>query len=75
VSDKVTIKIPRPLYNRIQEIVSGTGFNSVTEFVVYVMRDLASVDTRHKGEAEGDSLTREEVELIRTRLRNLGYLD
>ncbi len=39
---KVTIKIPGALYNRISEIVVGSGFNSVTDFVVYVLRDLVS---------------------------------
>ena len=39
---KVTIKIPGPLYNRIAKIVAGSGFNSVTDFIVYVLRDLVS---------------------------------
>jgi hypothetical protein len=40
--DKVTIKIPRELYGRLVGMIKGTGFGSVTEFVVYVMRDLAA---------------------------------
>jgi len=39
---KVTIKIPRPLYTRIQELIEGSGFNSATDFIVYVLRDLVS---------------------------------
>jgi len=35
--NKVTIKIPRLLYNQIKKIVEGSGFNSVTEFIVYVL--------------------------------------
>lgn len=73
---KVTIKIPGPLYNRISKIVAGSGFNSVTDFIVYVLRDLVS--TREKtSEAEkiGDSsLSKEEIEAIRKRLKSLGYL-
>jgi hypothetical protein len=38
----VTLKIPRPLYERLQQLVEGTGFRSVTEFSVYVLRDLAA---------------------------------
>ena len=73
---KVTIKIPRNLYNRLSEIVTGTGFNSVTDFVVYVLRDLASTGTGatwDRGEDLG-KLSRDEVEAIRKRLRSLGYL-
>ena len=41
-SGDVTLKIPRPLYERLQQVIEGTGFHSVTEFCVYVLRDLAS---------------------------------
>jgi len=67
---KVTIKIPRPLYNTLRGILEGTGFDSVTDFVVYVLRDLAS-----SGKVRVDSeLSREEVDLVRKRLKSLGYL-
>ena len=39
---KVTIKIPRALYNRIKSIIEDSGFDSVTDFVVYVLRDFAA---------------------------------
>jgi len=68
--DKVTIKIPRNLYNRLSEIVQGSGFNSVTDFIVYVLRDLVS----YKGILEGEGLSKTEIELIRQRLKSLGYL-
>ncbi|MGB2907118.1 MAG: hypothetical protein WBB73_08450 [Candidatus Aminicenantaceae bacterium] len=73
---KVTIKIPRALYNRLSEIVSGTGFNSVTDFIIYVMRDLASNQGRLDSFENGDQekLSREEIEAIRKRLKSLGYL-
>ncbi len=68
--DKVTIKIPRRLYNHLRKIIEDSGFNSVTDFIVYVMRDIASTG-RMEG---GDELTREEIEKVRRRLKNLGYL-
>jgi len=68
--DKVTIKIPRELYQKLGQMTQGTGFSSVTEFIVFVMRNLAS-----SGEIRGeDKLTEEEVRAIRERLRRLGYL-
>ena len=73
---KVTIKIPRNLYNRISEIVRGSGFNSVTEFVVYVLRDLVSTDvlSRKKESPEDAVLSKEEIQAIKKRLKSLGYL-
>ena len=41
-TDDVTLKIPRPLYERLRQVIEGTGFHSVTEFSVYVLRDLVS---------------------------------
>jgi hypothetical protein len=42
----VTLKIPRPLYEQLKQVIQGSGFHSVTEFAVYVLRDLVS----HHGE-------------------------
>ena len=68
--DRVTIKIPRELYQGLVKMIEGTGFSSATEFIVFVMRSLAS-----SGELRGeDKLTEEEVRAIRERLRRLGYL-
>jgi Arc/MetJ-type ribon-helix-helix transcriptional regulator len=68
-SDRVTLKIPRPLYDKLRRTVEGTGFRSVNEFVTHVLRDLVA----EKGETPA-ALTQREIELIRARLRNLGYL-
>ena len=68
--DKVTIKIPRELYEKLQGMIEGTGFSSVTEFIVFVMRSLASSGKIK----EEDKLTEEEVKAVRERLRRLGYI-
>ena len=70
---RVTIKIPRPLYERILKSIEGSGFSSATDFIVYVLRDVMSGagENTHSGDGE---LTREELEAIKQRLRNLGYL-
>ncbi len=66
--DKVTLKIPRPLYNRLKEVIDKSGFSSVNEFIVYILRDLVSMDIGSKEE-----LSKEETEAIKKRLKNLGY--
>ena len=51
-------------------MIAGTGFSSVSEFIVFVLRSLAM-----GGEVSGqDTLTAEEVRAIRERLQKLGYL-
>ena len=67
--DRVTLKIPRQLYEKLKTVIEGSGFRSVNEFVVYVMRDLISL---RKDEAEKD-LSKDEIEAIKQRLKNLGY--
>jgi metal-responsive CopG/Arc/MetJ family transcriptional regulator len=68
--DKVTLKIPRPLYDNLNEIIRESGFNSVTEFVVYVLRDLISSRSAQKE----PGLSKEEIEAVKKRLKSLGYL-
>ena len=69
--DRVTIKIPRALYEKIQKAIEGSGFSSPTDFIVYVLRDL--VGELKAGPSQGN-LTEEEIDAIRRRLRGLGYL-
>ncbi|MFN2390049.1 MAG: CopG family transcriptional regulator [Actinomycetota bacterium] len=81
----VTLKIPRPLYDQLKQVIQGSGFHSVTEFAVYVLRDLVShhgatgrgpvKPTGAPGEpVDVDPLSPEEIEAIRRRLQSLGYL-
>ncbi|NOT32475.1 MAG: CopG family transcriptional regulator [Planctomycetes bacterium] len=69
---KVTVKIPRPLYRRVKLVVEGSGFNSPTDFIVYVLRDLMG----EAGEAEERprELTQAELGDVKRKLKNLGYL-
>jgi Arc/MetJ-type ribon-helix-helix transcriptional regulator len=67
---KVTVKIPRPLYRKIQQVVDGSGFNSPTDFICYVLRDLMGEAEEH----EKPEFTQEELEDVKRKLKNLGYL-
>lgn len=70
-NDKVTIKIPRALYLKIQQLIDESGFNSATDFIVYVLRDVIS----EHGREEAEKFSPEELRLLKQKLRNLGYLD
>ena len=88
VDPQVTLKIPRPLYEQLKQVIAGSGFHSVTEFAVYVLRDLVSHHGRGEEvpgvpasggagtgtETEVQPLSPEEIEAIRKRLKSLGYL-
>ena len=72
---KVTVKIPRPLYRKIQQVVEESGFNSPTDFIVYVLRDLMG-EAEAEAEAHGGALefNQDEVDEVKRKLKNLGYL-
>lgn len=72
---KVTVKIPRPLYLKIQQVVDGAGFNSPTDFIVFVLRDLMGEAEKHRPDPHASpEYTAEELEEVKRKLKNLGYL-
>lgn len=70
MTKRVTIKIPKELYEKLQEIIAGTGFSSVTEFIVFTMRTIA-MGGKIK---EKDKFKKGEIKEIKKRLKKLGYL-
>jgi hypothetical protein len=68
----VTLKIPGELYDKLSELVQGTGFRSVTELATWVLRDLAAGG---KLDNPPPGLNQQEVEAVRRRLRALGYIE
>jgi hypothetical protein len=58
--DYVTLSIPRELYEKAESVIKGTGFRSVTEYVIFVTRE---------------SLLLKAGESVRDRLKALGYVD
>ena len=72
-TDRVTLKIPRPLYEKLKVVIDGSSYRSVNEFVVYVLRDLMAEQSQ-PGTASLTELTEKENAIIRDRLRRLGYL-
>jgi len=56
----ITLSIPKELYDRAQKQIDGTGFRSVTEYVVFLLRE---------------SLMLKAGQSVKERLRALGYID
>ncbi len=69
---KVTLKIPAELYENLATLIEGTGFSSVTEFAVWVLRDVAAGG---KLKPDQPGLSQQEIEIIRKRLQALGYIE
>ena len=77
MNHKVTVKIPRPLYERILQVIEDSGFNSPTDFIVFVLRDLVGDRALEKDNPDAglkQNFSRDELSEIRRKLENLGYL-
>ena len=73
-----TVSIPKSLADKIRERMKGTGFNTVSGYVTFILREvLAKVNqrTEKEGNKSKEPFTREDEEEVKARLRSLGYLD
>jgi hypothetical protein len=61
-----TISLPLPLINKIKKRIDGTGMNSVSAYVAFVLRQILSSDSK-------ELLDKEEEKKIKSRLKSLGY--
>jgi Arc/MetJ-type ribon-helix-helix transcriptional regulator len=66
-----SVSIPTPLFEKIKKRIEGTGFTSVSSYVVYVLREVLAEEAADEEEA----FSREDEERVKERLRSLGYLD
>jgi len=64
--------IPEELYEKIQNRLKETDFNSVSEYVAYV---LGQVISELEEEQEEEHFTKEDEEKVKERLRSLGYIE
>jgi hypothetical protein len=67
--NKVAVYLSKGLYDEVKKrVTKGTEFKSVEGYVEFVLRGVL------KEEGEAETYTREDEELIKKRLRRLGYL-
>ena len=75
MKEKVTVKIPRPLYQKIQMVIDGSGFSSPTDFITFVLRDLVGEAELHLARGgTKDEYTATDLDSVKQKLKNLGYL-
>ena len=70
---KVTVKIPRPLYRKIQMVIEESGFSSPTDFIVFVLRDLVG-EAEKAARAGREEYSAHDLDAVKQKLKNLGYL-
>jgi Arc/MetJ-type ribon-helix-helix transcriptional regulator len=63
------VKIPFELYKKIEERVKVTEFESVEEYVTFVLEEVVKEE-----EPQEYTLSEKEEEKVKERLRGLGYL-
>ncbi len=67
--DFKTVSIPTTLYKKIEEQIEGTEFSSVEDYIIFVLEEILKED-----EDSESALSPEEEELVKERLKGLGYL-
>jgi len=67
-----TVSIPITLHRRIEEMIKDTGFTSVSQFIIYILREVISSMEEEK--IKGETLSEEEKKQIIERLKKLGYI-
>ena len=66
MGDKVSVEINKELYDKVKEKIEGTSIASVEEYIELLLENEFPEETEY---------TAEEEELIRERLRRLGYIE
>ena len=62
------VSLPAELYSRVEERAKSTGFNSIDDYVAFVLEEVI----KEEGEVVP---SKEEEEEVKRRLRALGYQD
>ncbi len=66
----VDVSIPVSLYKKIEEKIKGTEIDSVSSYVSKVIQENLA-----KEEGASESLSKDDEEKVKERLKALGYLD
>ncbi len=64
------VEIPTDLYEQIEEKIKDTEVSSVADFILTLLKEKLSKD-----QEETDSLSSEDEEKVKERLKALGYMD
>jgi len=68
-NDYTTVSLPAELAKKLREDIKGTGFKNVTDYVTFVLREIAANRAKY-----ADSTTEDDKEAVVEKLRALGYI-
>ncbi len=68
--EKVKVELPKSIIEKIKKRIDGTGFESVSSYIAYVLNELLN-----EMEDDKDDFTEEDEKKVKERLKALGYLD
>lgn len=64
------VEIPTDLYEKIEEKIKNTELSTVADFITTLLKEKLAKD-----QEETDSLSSEDEEKVKERLKALGYMD
>lgn len=64
-----SVSIPTFLFDKVKERIGRSGFPSVSSYVAYILREVLSE------KKAGDEFKSEDAEVVKQRLRSLGYIE
>ena len=70
-SESGAVNLPTELYKRVKDRAKATNFESVDEYVIFVLSEVLKEDS----ESEKLAVDSEQEKEIKKRLKALGYLD
>lgn len=68
-----TVSIPKILAEKVKKRIENTGFNSISSYITYVLRQIMSESEDSK--KKENPFSKEDEIKVKERLRSLGYLD
>jgi len=69
--ERKDVSLSAELYDRIEARVKATEFDSVEEYVNFILEEVL----REEDEDEGRAFSKEDEEEVKKRLKALGYMD
>ncbi|MBU0467105.1 MAG: ribbon-helix-helix domain-containing protein [Nanoarchaeota archaeon] len=72
MAKEVNLSIPDELAERIDEKIKGTDFNSISDYILYILKQVIS--TKEKAIKNEQIYKEEEEEEIKRNLKELGYI-
>ncbi len=67
-----SVSIPKPLHDKIKKLIEGSGFRSVSEYTIFLLRESISAWGEKESNLPGKKSMAEDR--IRRKLEALGYI-